>query len=409
MNYLKLIVFVYLVPHLILSAQGIKTRIYNFKVERAFDGAQWLQPAYISFNQEEILYLAKRPQENTTYKTIINSSLLPPLVDAHQHLGLIDPNLGADYKEAFTFTHNLSHKDKVDLALGTLNDYLHKGFLYIRDLGGDSAVTNEVQQRIENLSYPYVQWATKPIAQGNGQCPKELFCKRYFQDSFNSKVNNQDTLKFYLDNDPFSGRMDPKYLTSLMKKNHFNRPMAFHGIYDYDFSVLSPFLEEQDSLEHLTYITAKKLAKLEKSQVRLVPTDWPQSYLDFYKDKLDKSIIFDKKDQIKRMKLLRPYIKQICYGSDFFVDTRDSVKTRAFWALEGFLDMAKEWKLNSLEALPLITGQCDSLFPKQRNIGKLRVSSEPSFIIIEGDLNKNLAHLHNIKYVIKQGELVVRP
>ncbi len=409
MNYLKLIVFFYLIPQLILNAKARDGELVSFKVDRAFNGKLWLQPVYISFNQKEIVYLDQTPQENTDYKAIENSSLLPPLVDAHQHLGLTDPNLGASYKDAFIFTHQLPHQEKVNLALSTLNDYLHKGFLYIRDLGGDSAVINEVEKKIENLPYPYVQWVTKPIAQGNGQCPQGLYCSRYFQESFNSHLKTHRTLKIYLDNDPFPGKINPQKLKSLIEKNHLNRPMAFHGIYDYDYHTLVPFLEEQDSIEHLTFIDPKKLDKLKKSKVRLVPTDWPQSFMDFYKERLDESVLYDKKDQVKRMKLLKPYLKQICYGSDFFIDPQDIVRTRAFWALEGFLDMAKHLKLTPLQALPLITGQCNSLFPNQKNLGRLRVNDEASFIIVTGDLSKNLSRLHNIKYVIKQGELVVKP
>jgi len=392
-----------------LNAKARDGELHSFKVDRAFNGIQWLKPAYISFNQKEIVYLAQTPQKNITYKAIENSSLLPPLVDAHQHLGLTDPSLGASYKDAFIFTHKLPHQEKVNLALSTLNDYLHKGFLYIRDLGGDSAVINEVEQKIENLPYPYVQWVTKPIAQGKGQCPQDLYCKRYFQESFNSPIQTHRTLKVYLDNDPFPGKMNPQMLNSIMEKNHLNQPMAFHGIYDYDYHTLVPFLEKQDSIEHLTYINPKKLAQLEKSEVRLVPTDWPQSFIDLYKERLDESVLYDKKDQVKRMKLLKPYLKQICYGSDFFIDSQDSVKTRAFWALEGFLDMAKYLDLTPLQALPLITGQCNSLFPNQKNVGKLRVNHEASFIIVTGDLSRNLSRLHNIKYVIKRGELVIKP
>ena len=203
--------------------------------------------------------------------------------------------------------------------------------------------------------------------------------------------------------------MDPQKLKTLMVKNQFNRPMAFHSIYDYDYLTLVPFLEKQDSIEHLTYINPKKLAQLEKSDIRLVPTDWPQSFIDLYKEKLDESVLYDKKDQTERIKLLRPYLKQICYGSDFFIDPQDSVKTRAFWALEGFLDMVKHLDLTPLQALPLITGQCNSLFPNQKNLGSLKAKNEASFIIVTGDLSKNLSYLHNIKYVIKQGELVVSP
>lgn len=379
-----------------------------FRVAQLFDGSRWISPAYIHIEEDMITYLSNSPQSaNQTYTNLDKSTLLPPLVDAHQHLSITDPNYGDDYEQAFLYSYKLPQAQKTRIGLSTLNDYLHKGFLYIRDLGGDQSTLDAIKEKIHDLDYPYIQWSSLPIAAKHGQCPSELPCRNYFQAPEHFKHNKGETLKIYLDNEPFPGKLDLPETTSILSK--VSDLVAFHSIYPYPLEKLADKLNRDDSLEHIHSITKDQLDALVSTHVRLVPTDLPESFIESYRGKISPWPYEEVRIQAKRAQLLAPYKDQICFGSDFYIDPHDPIRTRAFWALEGFLQQAKRLKLTPTQALKTITSQCAPLFSNAPNLGELKVGAQANLIIVDGNLTHDLSKLHNIQWVFKKGKVLVRP
>ncbi len=381
---------------------------HYLKVENLFDGQSWISPAYLHLENHIITYMGPFPHKDKFYHIVEKSTLMPPLVDAHQHLTIVDPHYGEDYEKAFRNSHQLSIEKKKDMALTLMNDYLHKGFLYIRDLGGDSAALSAIKREKLNRDYPTIQWSQLPIAHGRGQCPKDLPCSRYFQKSDDFKINPTDeTVKVYLDNEPFDGAISSKDLTNILA--YQNKAMAFHSIHPYPLENLIGKIDKRDSLEHIHYIKNKQLKLLAPTEVRLVPTDIPEGFIEMYKDKVSQWTKIEAKIQNTRAKKLQPYFEQICFGSDFYIKIHDPIRTQAYWAIESFVQLAQRLKLKTTPALKMITNQCAPLFPKEKNLGHIRVGEKANFIIVEGSLKEDLRNLHNILWVVKKGRILVRP
>lgn len=382
---------------------------FYFKVGQIFDGNSWLSPAYIHLQDGIITYLGPFAHKGFLYKDLKESTLLPPLVDAHQHLSVFDHQYGGDYEEAFRYSHKIPIKKRKEMGKDLLNDYLHKGFLYIRDLGGDRVTLDKLKKEISNNPhYPTVQWSGRAVAHGSGQCPKDLPCSRYFQ-SVNTlkKGSKLETLKIYLDNEPFDGHLTQRELEEVAKG--VNQPMAFHSIRPYPLKKLVQFVDKFDSLEHLTSITAFQLRAMATTSIRLVPTDMPESFIETYSDKIPPWPHEEVKIQKKRLRKLLPYINQLCFGSDFYIVPEDQVRTQAYWAVESFIQMASRLNLKPTAALKIITNQCAPLFPGEAELGHIKQGQIANFIIIEGNLKEKLSYLHNIQWVVHKGKVLINP
>lgn len=398
----------------------------QLKLDQLFDGNQWISPAYIEWNKKRITYLKSSPspsQKEKDYIYLPNTTLVAPLIDAHQHLTIEDFHYGTDYEKGFIKSVQSSLSEKDHRFNGLIKDYLHKGFLYLRDLGGDEPYFKIREKELEKEEYlsdiPYLQRARRPYAVATGQCPPSLVCSHYFRTLADLKdLETRYTQKIYLDNEPFTGQPNLKNLIGILKEVPSAVSLAFHTLLPYSIERLTPLLDRNDSIEHLEGLTSKQVQLLGQSSVRLIPTDIPQYYLDFYRNKFTKDQLYywerTKKQQSKILSYLKKFTNkdQLCFGSDFYIESFDPVRTKAFWALTALIERAKDLELKPREALQMATRNCAPLFTsvaESKKIGLIAPNHLANFIMVKGDLRKDFSLIRNLIYLVKEGEIIIGP
>lgn len=424
-----LIIIISLFSTISLHAEGAITE--TFQVKEIFDGNQWIKGhPYIVIRKGVVSSIQRNRPDGEVYD-YKNLTIIPGLIDAHQHFSFEDTQGGDNLETAFIQLKKLSRNQKVERMLKHLRDHLNKGFLYVRDLGGDQETINLVaeklraQKELSPAQFPSLYYTPMPLAVGHGQCPAGQNCSSFFNHLEKDQIiikrgsflklfdvsydRPQKIIKVYGDNEPFKGQSDSSDLINLLKQTaDYQLPVAIHLIRPSSLEPVIPFLRKNSSLEHLNHITRAQAKKLETSKAKIIPTDFPQSFIDYRSQKYDTfDLRWEKERQDARLKLFKGLKPQLCFGSDFYYKTENPIKTRAFFALELFIEMASKLKLKTTEALKMITSNCHELFPES-HAGYIRVGEKANFIGIEGDLKEDLRVIHNSEFIMRDGVIIRR-
>ncbi|MCF8060416.1 MAG: amidohydrolase family protein [Bacteriovoracaceae bacterium] len=350
--------------------------------------------------------------------------LLPGLIDAHVHLFHENALPYNDHFKSLSATLNLSKTQRMQFIEENLNDRIKKGFLWLRDLGGDrfGAVALGSLLKAKRDFYPYVEMMGESLTWGTGQCRAPLKCNRIGLNIKNLsqeqilfhllriKKEGASQVKVYLDADPFESElMPPDILKFILSKSKLIKlKVAIHSALNYPYSQIWSYIDDNVSLEHLYNFQAND--QNTTTSASIVPTDVPFSFIEFLKNRGDefRFLYFDKIRTEKRFQELLKHKRRLCFGSDFYYETRDPVKTRGFWAIEGLIDW-HEMGMPAIEVLRSATSNCANVFDGGEELTKVGEGQRANFIIVKGDPEKNIRDLHNVLWVIKAGKVLKRP
>ncbi len=348
--------------------------------------------------------------------------LLPGLVDAHVHLYYQEYLPYGNHKESLAKTFSISDSQRKILIESFLNDRIKKGFIWLRDLGGDRRGRKVLKSLIKEKgsNYPFVEMMGESLTWGPGQCSPPLNCDRISIDLKNYKIDQLDKLlkglvqkglshlKVYLDSDPFDSQPMPiPWVKAIIQKaKDLKLKVAFHVGLFYPLEKIISSMDENFSLEHIYHVSND--FPLEKARAVLVPTDIPFSFIEFIKNRGGnyQAYYFDKIKSQKRFKKLLERNLPLCFGSDFYFETSDSVKTRSYWAIESLVDW-HELGMSNLDVLKSATSNCSKLFNKKPFL--IQEKAPANFIIVKGNPEKDIRDLHNILWVIKDGKVLKSP
>jgi len=398
-----------------------------------FDGFRWhLGPFKFSINDQTIteikgplsqkafnLLESKVKSNNSQIYFYPDLDLIPGLVDSHIHLSFED--------ESFDTNHDMANRqmfrdDQQSLALAhmRLDQGFNRGFLTLRDLGGNPDALRKTSQMIARAPdrYPTLYHLKDAFASVRGQCPKGVDCK----DSFRKLPQTPSALKNYfkapqknlhhkvfLDNDPYPGVLKKNHIIALLKEAKKKRaPLALHTIKQKDFSWIVPFLYPQLSLEHLNSLVFASIEDQVQvvlaSKARFVPSLYSKTYMQLLeqKNKLPNHWQWERDRQLKVINSLAKLSPLLCFGSDFYFPSFSPLRDWAFYAIEILRDFEKETFLKTDQVLSMATGACNELFPGS-SAGLIKEGASASFNLVGGNLKSDIRYLHNIQGVVQRG------
>jgi hypothetical protein len=287
----------------------------SFVVDRYFDGLRIYNdgPYIIETSHSKITKIKRDKLQPRTGRF-----LMPGLVDAHVHLYYQEYLPYGNYKESLAKNFSIGDTERKILIESFLNDRIKKGFIWLRDLGGDRRGRKVLKSLIKEKgsNYPFVEMMGESLTWGPGQCSPPLNCDRISIDLKNYKINQLDALlkglvtrglthlKVYLDSDPFISRPMPiPWVKAIIEKaKDLKLKVAFHVALFYPLEKILPLVNENFSFEHIYNVSSE--FPLEKTKAVVVPTDIPFSFIEFMKSRGSnyQSFYFDKIKNQKRFK-----------------------------------------------------------------------------------------------------------
>jgi hypothetical protein len=399
-----------------------------------FDGFRWHFGPFLFVTQNKIITKIEGPlsrkqldlvkTQASTYKGKLylypELDLIPGLIDSHTHLSLEDKSFDAFFDPAIT---QMFHENDKSLAMAhkRLDQAIRRGFLFIRDLGGNPLVLQNIAEMVRRdpHRYPELYYLRIAFAAGRGQCPPAINCKKAFKklplkphdinNYFKDRAANLHH-KIFLDNDPYPGVLKKSHVTSLLREAKKRRaPLAIHTIKQEDFSWITPFLYPELSLEHLKSFSfdsiKNQVQSFLSSKVRLVPSLYSKAYMQLIdqRGKMPAHWPWERARQLKAINSMAKLSPLLCFGSDFYFPTFSPLRDWAFYAIEILRDFEKETFLKSDQVLSMATGGCQSLFPGT-SAGLIKLGATASFNLVGGDLKSDLKYLHDIQGVIHRGQ-----
>lgn|GEM_PF-2372160 len=412
MNLAKTLIFIIFILSPLQAA-----RDGSWLVKEYFDGEDRVQKNSVIKVKSGRIVAISPLKESSTWDYSIPFAM-PPMVDAHVHSTFFDPYFASNPEAMLVFNRQLSNHDSQSKSFQLINDALKKGFLFLRDLGGEEEKVNSLKAALNKTPdiYPLLLTSGRAFASGKAQCDGDPSCARmFYPDSaslsdikirslLRQKKELHEVVKIYFDNDPFEGKMRERELKRIVTlAKEIGLSVAIH-VTTVPPSFLSDKIFRDVSFEHIYQFNNS--ANIQKKSI-LVPTDLPLSFIHHLNTVDSEKYSFhfyEKERQVKRMEYLRK--SEACFGSDFYFLTADSVRTPYYWAIEGLLDYySRGWSM--AEVLRMVTTNCNKVF--RGILPKILVGEEASFIGLNKSPFKDPQALHNVLWVIKKGSVLKEP
>lgn len=219
-------------------------------------------------------------------------------------------------------------------------------------------------------------------------------------------VMRVDVIKLYADSAPNLGRLSIEEMAAAVKEAHrYGLRVAAHAVADR--SIRDAALAGVDSIEHAYALSDETVQLLKEKNIFVVPTllsaDAYERYMEI-SGETDKSVI---REQILAMQkqcreVLQRLMKNgitIASGSDDYIDLNMPQGLGARKVLTAYaecgmsvLDILRATSVNAAKHLRL-----------EGRIGVIKPGSFADIIAVEGDLEKDIRVLENIRFVMKDG------
>ncbi|MBN8232563.1 amidohydrolase family protein [Corallococcus macrosporus] len=345
-------------------------------------------------------------------------TLLPGLIDAHSHLLL---NVDAEAEDGLLTTiAQSSTAERALLGAKLGREMLEAGVTTVRDLGnsglnGDVALRNAIQRGW--VQGPRISASTRALAPHGGQLPtlqppaQALIEQEYVTISGVEEArravrqaiaDGADCIKVIVDNG--HNLLSLEELKVIVEEAHRKkRPVAAHTTTDE--SIRTAVQAGVDSIEHGYSLPDDVAALMVRKRTFLVPTDNTLDVCDSIdaaagKERCRKSIT-RAHDRLRRA--VATGIR-IAAGSDMYVVMPGLTRGQA--SVQVFISYA-EAGLKPVDILRAATVNAAELLRMQDRIGSLEPNKLADVVAVEGDPLKDLRALKQVRFVMKDGQVVL--
>ncbi len=422
-------------PALALKEEPPPTTI--IKAGRLFDSEKgaFLDSRYITVQNNRVVSveaLMKDP-EGANIIDLGKYTVLPGLIDCHTHLLFLEkigrPGSGLSEESVASLVFE---GDALRALHGAARakTFLEAGITTVQDLGNSGQFADiALRQAIEDGSVLGCRMRVSGpgLSAEGGQVPGLLFkhlplvnddyrIVRGVDDAVaavrENLVMRVDLIKIYADSAPNIARLSVEEMAAIVKEAHrYGLRVAAHAVSDK--SVRDAALAGVDSVEHAYSVSDETIQLLKEKNIFVVPTLLSSDNFARYMElsgEADKDVI---KKQFQSMlkqtqDVLQRLMKNgipIASGSDDYIDLnmpQGQGAKRVLYAYAecgmGVLDILKTTSINAARHLRL-----------ENRIGVLKKGAFADIIAVEGNLEKDIRVLDNIRFVMKDGRVYVDP
>ncbi|RKH54223.1 amidohydrolase family protein [Corallococcus sp. AB050B] len=354
-------------------------------------------------------------------------TLLPGLIDAHSHL-LLDVDPSNEGGGLLTPVAQSSTAERALLGAKLGREMLEAGVTTVRDVGnsgvnGDVALRNAIQRGW--VQGPRISACTRALAPQGGQFPtlqppaQPLIEQEYVTVSGveearravrQALVDGADCIKVIVDNG--HNLLSLEELKVIVEEAHrMKRPVAAHTTTD--ASIRIAVQAGADSIEHGYSLPDDVLAPMVRKRIFLVPTDGPMDACDFFDtqtgdaERQRQMKERCRKNMARAQERLRRAVAagvRIAAGSDMY--TVMPGMTRGQASVKWFVAYT-EAGLKPVDILRAATVNAAELLRMQDQVGSLTPDKRADLLAVEGDPLKDLQALMQVRFVMKDGQVVL--
>jgi imidazolonepropionase-like amidohydrolase len=348
--------------------------------------------------------------------------VLPGLIDAHNHLFVVDKSFGQDFAGEIAKDYNLNREIRIARARVVSASLMNEGITTVRDLGNSGKYLDAEMKNDKNFIRIY---GTGPgIATGKGQfinADIKIVEQEYSIINSNDEASaiiklhadlKVDAIKLYADNDPGAGKMSREMICKLTTLAHeLNLKVSVHvSSVESAKNVIDC---SADSIEHGYFLPDEYLNLMVKKNIFLVPTDVSSKLHEgFLVKSMEKNITisqwptqFYKKTMSSRLKRASELNVPLAFGSDMYIDSM-ALNLSAGKAVKETLYAYAEDGLKNEKILSMATkGSADLLGDKK--LGKLTEGSYADIIVLKKNPVEDIHALDEIVFVMSKGRIVL--
>ncbi|NTX66043.1 amidohydrolase family protein [Myxococcus sp. CA051A] len=365
--------------------------------------------------------------EGTRVLELGDVTLLPGLIDTHSHL-LTNLELGGDGSSMELQVARMSTAERALMGAKLGRELLEAGITTVRDVGnsgvnGDVALRNAIQRGW--VEGPRISACTRALAPQGGQFGQlqqpvqGLIDQEYVTvtgvDEARRAVrqavyDGADCIKVIVDNG--HNILSVEELKVIVEEAHrVKRPVAAHTTKD--DSIRAAVEAGVDSIEHGYALPDDVLAPMVRKRIFLVPTEGPLEICEeFPSDAGDAEARRAMKERCQKL-VAKGYERtrravaagvRLAAGSDMYLavpgQTRGASTMRSLTA-------HGEAGLPPVEVLRAATANAAELLRMQDRVGTLEAGRLADLIAVNGDPLKGLKALRQVRFVMKDGKVVV--
>ena len=361
-----------------------------------------------------------------------NVTLLPGLIDAHTHLlqnyrgalGGDDPNMLMTVATMSTAKRALlgakMGREDLEAGITTVRDVGNSGF------GGDVALRDAINAGW--VTGPRIRASTRALSAAGGQFgPLQPETQKLIEQEYavvstvdearravrQAFYDGADLIKVIVNTGPRVVSLD-EMKAIVEEARRVNRTVAAHAIGDTATRIAAE--AGVTSIEHAYTVPDDVLRMMAQKGIYLVATDYPA---EFYVEGLGPSNLtpeqkrqqlagaqqFAKGNAERLMRAVKAGVK-VAFGSDEYYDTPGKTRGQASLLT---LQAYQEAGMSPLEVLRTATVNAAALLGWADRIGSIEAGKLADIIAVEGDPLKDVKDLQKVKFVMKGGEVVVRP
>ncbi|NBD08371.1 amidohydrolase family protein [Corallococcus sp. c25j21] len=354
-------------------------------------------------------------------------TLLPGLIDAHSHLLMEDDTEnGGDGVFSTLLQRSTAERALLGAKLG--REMLEAGVTTVRDVGnsgvnGDVALRNAIQRGW--VPGPRISACTRALAPHGGQFPTfQLAAQPLIEQEYvtisgaeearravrQAIADGADCIKVIVDNG--HNLLSLEELKVIAEEAHRQkRPVAAHTTLDE--SIRIAVQAGVDSIEHGYSLPDDVVAPMVRKRIFLVPTDGPLEVCDSFDEKVGnverqrKMKERCRRNITKAQDRLRRAVAagvRIAAGSDMYIVLRGLTRGQA--SVRWFIAYA-EAGLKPVEILRAATVNAAELLRMQDRVGSLEPNKLADLLAVEGDPLKDIRALKQVRFVMKDGQVVL--
>ena len=405
------------------------------KAGRLFDSEKgaFLDSRYITVQKNRVVSVDASLKNLKGAKTIDlgKYTVLPGLIDAHTHLLFLEKvgrqgsGLSAESVASLVF-----EGDALRALHGAARakTFLEAGITTVQDLGNSGQFADvALRQAIDDGSVAGCRMRVSGpgLSAEGGQIPGLIYrhlnlvnddyrIVRGVDDAVAAVRENLtmrvDLIKIYADSAPNIGRLSVEEMAAIVKETHrYGLRVAAHAVSEK--SIRDAALAGVDSIEHAYSLSDETIQLLKDKNIVVVPTLLDSGNFARYMEirgEADKDVI---EKQFRSMQersrdVLQRLMKNgvtIVSGSDDYIDLnmpQGQGAKRVLYAYAecgmGVLDILKTTSINAARHLRL-----------ENRIGVIKPGAFADIIAVEGNLEKDIRVLDNVRFVMKDGKVYV--
>jgi imidazolonepropionase-like amidohydrolase len=405
------------------------------KAGRLFDSEKgiFLDNQYITVLKNRVVSVdasIKNPKDEAIID-LGKYTVLPGLIDCHTHLLFLEKIGGQGSGSSAEMVASLVFEGDALRALhgaARAKTFLEAGVTTVQDLGNSGKFADiALRQAIEDGSVAGCRMRVSGpgLSAEGGQIPGLIYrhlpllndeyrIVRGVDDAVaavrENLVMRVDLIKIYADNAPNIARLSVEEMAVIVQEAHrYGLRVTAHA--EFDQSIRDAALAGVDSIEHAYSLSDETIQLLKEKNIIVVPTlmssDSFARYLEM-SGETDRDVIakqlqsIQKRSQDVLQRLMKSGVP-IASGSDEYLDfnmPQGQAAKKVLYAYAeygmGVLEILKTTSINAAKQLRL-----------ENSIGVIKKGSFADIIAVEGNLEKDIRVLDNIRFVMKDGKIYV--